>query len=193
MLALIFGASNLTRAESNDAPSTPEIVFPVYEYRVGGNSVLTPVDIQRAVYPFLGPTITIADVESARQALESLYRDRGYSTASVTTPEQTVDSGIVRLEVTEGNVGRVRVTAARYVSGRQIASEMTAAVPGKPIHFPDLQASLARINQVSADRSITPILKAGRYPGEVDLGIARRRHAAAAHVRRAKRSIHHRH
>ena len=153
------------------APTATEsdILFDVYEYRIEGNTVLDTADIERAVYPYLGPDRSAGDVEQARQALESLYRDRGYSTALVSTPEQNVDYGIVRLSVTEGNVGRVRVTQARYVSGRQVAREMTAATPGRPIYFPDLQDDLASINSVSRDRSVTPVLKPGRQPGEVDL------------------------
>lgn len=161
-------ACNLGYAQ-DDVADEPELRFPISEYRVGGNTVLAAVDVERAVYPFLGPNKTAADVEQARQALEAIYREKGYSTALVSTPEQSVDSGIVRLEVTEGNVGRVRVTQARYVSGRQIAGEMTAASPGEPIHFPELQTNLSRINRVSPDRAVTPILKPGRNPGEVDL------------------------
>ena len=161
-------ACNLTLAQ-DDTAAEPELRFDVEEYRVGGNTVLDARDIEQAVYPFLGPDRTVADVELARQALEAAYRDKGYSTASVTTPEQSVASKVVRLEVTEGQVGRVRVTEARYTSGRQIAGEMTAATPGEPIFFPDLQANLSKINNVSPDRSVTPILKPGRNPGEVDL------------------------
>ena len=168
-LAIGLITCNPTLAQDDEATAEPDITFPVYEYRVGGNTVLEPAAIERAVYPHLGLKQSAEDVELARQALEAAYRERGYSTALVSTPEQTVDSGIVRLEVTEGNVGRVRVTEARYVSGRQIAREMTAATPGAPIHFPELQDTLARINRASPDRSVTPILKAGRRPGEVDL------------------------
>ena len=169
MLTIGLLMSAAVAAQDDAAASTAEIRFDVYEYRVGGNTVLSPVQIERAVYAHLGPQKTVEDVELARQELEAAYRDAGYSTAFVSTPEQSVGSGVVRLNVTEGNVGRVRVTQARYVSGRQIASEMTAANPGRPIHFPELQDSLARINRVSPDRTVTPVLKPGRNSGEVDL------------------------
>ncbi|MBL8270176.1 ShlB/FhaC/HecB family hemolysin secretion/activation protein, partial [Steroidobacter sp.] len=81
----------------------------------------------------------------------------------------TVDEGIVRLKVTEGRLDRVRVTGARYFSNGAIRSELTALQSGSVMSLPELQTQLGQINQQSRDRSITPVLKAGRSPGTVDI------------------------
>jgi len=143
--------------------------FNIFEIRVRGNTVLDNRSIESAVYRFLGTGRSIDDVEAARSVLETAYRDAGFSTALVSIPEQTVDSGIVRLEVTEGRIGRIRVRNARYVSGRDIRAAIGSVEPGNPVYFPDLQQDLRKINRMSADRSVTPILKPGRVAGEVDL------------------------
>jgi len=164
-LPVVLGlGSAITHAQQEDR-------FDVWEYRVGGNSVLDAKEIERTVYPLLGPGKTIEDVEAARSALEETYRSLGYSTALVAIPEQSVDHGVVRLEVTEGDVGRVTVSGARYVSGRDIRTELEAVAPGRPIYFPDLQQDLRNINRISADRVVTPILKPGADSGEVDLDL----------------------
>lgn len=168
ILLLALFAVEASAQESTEAENGIDY-FDVWEYRVGGNSVLPNRAIEKAVYGFLGPGKTIDDVEKARAALEAAYRGQGYSTALVSIPEQSVDSGIVRLTVTEGHIGRVRVTNARYFSGRQIRAQADSVKVGQPILFPELQEDLSEINRVSSDRSVTPILKAGRDPGEVDL------------------------
>ena len=151
------------------ADGASELSFNIWEIRVGGNSVLDAPTIEALVYPHLGRDKTIEDVEAAQEALATAYRDAGYTAASVTIPEQTVDSGIVRLEVAEGRLGRLRVREARYVSGRDVMSEMTSLSPGEAISFSGLQEDLVAVNARSPDRTVTPVIRAGRDPGELDV------------------------
>ena len=162
LMGLALGAGASAHAQQG-------ALFDIWEYRIGGNTVLTSRQIETAIYEFLGPAQSIDDVERARTVLEQQYRDAGYSTALVTIPEQSVVDGIVRLEVTEGTLGQVRVTNARYVSGRDIRAEIDSLKTGEPISFPEFQEDLSDVNRLSADRSVTPILKAGRRPSEVDV------------------------
>jgi hemolysin activation/secretion protein len=143
--------------------------FDVYEYRVLNNSVLSELQIDKAVYPFLGPRRSFADVQAARAALERTYRDAGYSTVFVDVPEQSVDSGIVRLKVTEGRLGHLKVSGARYFPARQILKETASLVPGSVPHFPDVQRDLTQVNGATRDRAVTPVLRSGEIPGTVDL------------------------
>jgi hemolysin activation/secretion protein len=153
--------------ESDSAESSAP--FGVWEYRVLGSKVLDQRSVERAVYPYLGPHRTIADVQAARAALEAAYRAAGYNTVYVDVPEQTVDQGIVRLSVTEGRLDRVRVTGARYFSNHQILAALPALKSGEVPHFPDVQQELTDLNRRTRDRAVTPVLRAGRYPGTVDV------------------------
>lgn len=148
---------------------TTSEAFIIDEYRVLGNSVLPAIDIEALIYPYLGAGKTIADVELVRQALEKLYKDKGYGAIYVDIPEQTVDSGIVRLKVTEGKLDRVRITGARYFANGKIREKMTALTAGSVLSLPELQAQLGEVNQQSRDRVVTPVLKAGNSPGTVDI------------------------
>jgi hemolysin activation/secretion protein len=134
-----------------------------------GNSLLASTDIERAVYEHLGPDRAIEDVEAARVALEQAYRARGYATVYVDIPEQDVDSGVVRLHITEGRLNRVVVEGARYFSGRQIRARFTAAEQGATPDLAQLQQQLSQVNSETRDRQITPVLAAGPVPGTLDL------------------------
>jgi hemolysin activation/secretion protein len=158
-----------SREAAGGESAAPEERFGIWEYRVLGSQVLEPAAVERALYEHLGPAKTIGDVETARQALEAAYRNAGYSTVFVDIPEQSVDAGIVRLNVTEGKLDRLRVTGARYFSNRQLLSRLPALERGAVPHFPAVQAQLADLNRETADRSVTPVLRAGRYPGTVDV------------------------
>lgn len=49
--------------------------------------------VERAVYPFMGPGRTEADVEGARAALQAAFEGAGYVAVSVFIPEQSVEGG----------------------------------------------------------------------------------------------------
>ncbi|MDD5272944.1 MAG: hypothetical protein PHU14_09525, partial [Methylovulum sp.] len=46
--------------------------FDLFELRVKGNTLLERTQLERTVYPFLGPQKSIETVEKAREALEKL-------------------------------------------------------------------------------------------------------------------------
>lgn len=166
-------------AQTEQPISMPEVTvsadplqphFDVLEYQVEGNSVLPAIAIEKAVSPYLGYERTIADVEKAREALEKAYQGAGYLTVLVDIPEQEVESGIVRLVVVEGSVQRLRVVGSRYYSLGRIKAQAPSLQPGTVPYFPEVQKELAALNR-TPDRRVTPVLKAGRTPGTVEVDL----------------------
>jgi hemolysin activation/secretion protein len=154
------------------AAAAAQNTFDIQEFRVLGNHLLAAVVIERAVYPYLGPAGTIETVKQAADALEKAYQDSGYGTVFVDIPEQQVDDGIVRLKVTEGVLERVHVRGDRYFSDRQIRAALPALQAGQTPQLSALQSELGALNVRSADRTITPVLKAGTEPGTLDVDLA---------------------
>lgn len=163
-LAALLAAASPRAAEQEER-------FDVWEYRVLGNSVLPAAQIEAALYPRLGTSRSLADVEETRKALEALYRDHGYGAVFVDVPEQEVADGVVRLKVTEGRLDRVRITGARYFANGQIREAVPSLQRGKVVNLPQLQQQLMDVNRQSADRQVTPVLRAGREPGAVDVDL----------------------
>lgn len=145
--------------------------FDLFEFSVEGNTVLADVEIERAVYPSLGPGKTAADVEKARAALEAAYQQSGYLSVSVVVPEQSVSSGVIRLQVVEGQVERLKVSGNRYTSRQDLRAEVPELKPGSVPHFPTMQAELAQAGR-SPDRRVTPLLRPGSRPGTMEVEIA---------------------
>jgi len=145
--------------------------FDVLEYRVLGNSVLPARDIEGVLYPLLGTAKTLKDVEDARKALEDLYHRKGYGTAFVDIPPQTVHEGIVRLHVTEGTLEKRTIGGARYFAERDVIAQLPASEPGHVLELAKLQDELTAVNRETPDRQVVPVLKAGSQPGTVDLAL----------------------
>ncbi|PPD51142.1 MAG: peptidase S9, partial [Methylobacter sp.] len=145
--------------------------FDLFELRVKGNTLLERKQLERTVYPFLGPKKTIETVEKARGALEKLYHDQGYQTVGVDIPEQDVQNGVVYLQVVEGKVSRLRVKDSRYFSLGSIKASVPELAEGHVPNMPKMQEQLAAIDSQSNDRKVTPILRPGEAPGTVDVDL----------------------
>jgi len=157
-------------ADAHAAPA-PQSHFFINEYRVEGNTVLPRIAVEKAVYPYLGENRTIDDVEKARKNLEQTYHDAGYPTVFVDIPEQDVVGGAVRLHVSEGRIGRVRVVGSGYYSLGRIREKIPALAQGTVPSLPQMQQQLGAINRVSTDLQVVPMFHAGATPGKVDVDL----------------------
>lgn len=150
--------------------AAPAQTFEVQAYDVEGNSILSQLDIEKAVYPQLGPGRTNDDVEKARAALERAYHSRGYQSVVVDVPPQTVEQGIIRLRVVEAPVGRLRVVGSEYHSLGEIKRLAPSLAEGQSPNFTQAQKELAELNRLP-DRQVTPVVRPGRVPGTVDIDL----------------------
>ncbi|OGS97062.1 MAG: hypothetical protein A3K04_10955 [Gallionellales bacterium RBG_16_56_9] len=144
--------------------------FDIIEFRVVGNTVLSRGRIEEVVYPFLGDAKTVDDAEKARAALEMVYHDAGYLTVFVNIPEQKVEGGVVRLEVQEGKVEKLRVVGSRYYSLGVIKERVPEFAEGNVPYFPAVRKQLASVN-ITPDRQVAPVLRPGKSPGKVEVDL----------------------
>ena len=142
--------------------------FDILEYQVAGNTVLPDAQIEQAVMPFMGPQLSLEQVEAARTALEKAYQGAGYLTVFVDIPDQRVDEGVVRLQVTEGRVDRISVTGSRYYAQGRIRAGAPEVAEGQVPNFNVVQQQVAALSR-SETRRVQPVLKPGAVPGKVDV------------------------
>lgn len=155
--------------EAGPALSKPA-VFNIMEYQVDGNTLLPVIDVEEAVYPFLGFGKTPADIEAARAALENAYQKRGFATVTAEIPPQDAASEVVKLRVVERPVGRLRVRGSRYFSLDAIKQAAPSLAEGTVPNFDEVEEDIVDLNLIP-DRRVTPVLKAGIAPGTVDVDL----------------------
>src|ERR1039457_7010655 len=107
----------LTLATLIAAPcSAQDEHFDIVRFQVEGNTLLPEAEVQGIVAPLAGPQRVYGDIQKALEALERAYRAAGFSTVQVYVPEQELTSGVVRLQVTEGVIGKVDRKSTRLNS-----------------------------------------------------------------------------
>jgi hemolysin activation/secretion protein len=151
------------------ASEGPESVgFTIQEFIVQGSELLPPEKVAQVLKPFKGPGKTIRDIENARLELEKAYQKLGYPTVLVVVPEQTVDEGIVRLNVVEARLVHIEVTGSNYYSRYNILGKLPSVQTGALLNEQVFVKELDAVN-ANPDLKIAPVLKPGSEPGTVDL------------------------
>ena len=160
-------SAKVTKAGETSPAEVQQRLF-IREIRVAGAQTLPRIEVEEAVYPFLGPGRTFEDVEKARAALEKAYHEKGYKATQVVIPEQTGAGGLVLLQAFEGKVGSLRVKGAKYFLPSRIKQAARSLAEGKVINFNDVTRDIVALNR-SADRSVDPKLTPSGEPGVFDV------------------------
>ena len=102
-------AAGQVETEASRPPKREGPRFPIERFEVTGNTLLTPSQVEQELAPFQGADKSLEDVQKARDALQKRYEAEGFLTVAVAIPQQTVESGVVRLQVLEARLGRIEV------------------------------------------------------------------------------------
>jgi hemolysin activation/secretion protein len=162
--------ANSDAAKPAEAAPTVKARFDIDEFRVEGADSLPQIEVEAAVYPFLGPHRTSDDVEKARAAVEKAYHDKGFQSVGVSIPQQDAQRGFIVLKVAENRVGRLRVKGSRYFDLAKIKSKAPSLQEGELPNFQAVTKDIVALNQWP-DRRVTPALRAGVTPGTVDVDL----------------------
>lgn len=142
--------------------------FDIEAYDVAGNSILSADEIERAVYPHMGPQRRATDVEAARAALQKAYEDKGYSSVFVQIPQQSPETGIIKLQVTEARIASVKVTGARFAGDDDILARVPELRQG---NIPNLRRAEEQLSEANRfpERRVTPVVEPGQEPGTLNV------------------------
>ena len=145
--------------------------FNIVRFQVEGNTLLPEAGVQGILAPLAGPGRVYGDIQKALEALEQAYRRLGYSTVQVFVPEQELTSGVVRLQVTEGVVGKVIVSGNdRFDTGNVLAGLPSLKV-GKVPNLRELSQNIQLSNENPA-KQVEVVLGVSEEEGKVDAKIA---------------------
>jgi len=165
LLFAVMGASPPGSAEE-----VAPLRFPIARYVVEGATLVTPAEIEAAVAPYVGQDKDFSDVQSALEAIEALYAERGYSAVHVLLPEQELEAGMVRFEVVEGRYGKVTVKNNRFFSEANVLNALPSLRSGGIPQSKQVARELRLANENPA-RQLNVVLKGGEREDEVDASV----------------------
>jgi hemolysin activation/secretion protein len=135
---------------------------------IAGNTVIPEESIRAVVAPYIGKSITIADLETIRRRFTRLYIDGGYINSGAVLPDQNVSNGVVTYRFVEGRVTDINVAGTDHFKPGYFSSRFARA-SAAPFNIENLQTEQQILLQDPLIKRLNIELVPGLVPGEASL------------------------
>jgi hemolysin activation/secretion protein len=141
----------------------PEAII-IKRFEVIGSTVFSPEELAKVLAPFTNKPISLTEVFQARTAITELYFKKGYITSGAYIPLQTMESGVVRIQVVEGTLEDIQVTGTRRLRRNYIRSRLNRATE-PPLNRERLLEALQLLQLNPLIQNLSAELTAGTRQG----------------------------
>ncbi len=154
--------------DSANAPagitSGSDETFVVNGIELAGSSVFTTEDFADLFAEYTGRPITFNELLQLRSAVTDRYVEAGFLTSGAFIPPQTLEDGLVTVQVIEGEIEEIEIVGTRRLKPGYIRSRLgIAAKP--PINADRLLEALQRLQIDPLIETVSADLQAGVRPG----------------------------
>jgi hemolysin activation/secretion protein len=139
----------------------------VRKFELVGNTVFSNGELSQVTAPYEGREITSDELENLRIDLTRYYVDRGYINSGAVIPDQTVQDGIVRIQIVEGVLSEINVSGNRRLRTRYVEDRIE--IGDVPLNINQLQEKLQLLQQNRRIEQVDAALKPGAVPGQAEL------------------------
>lgn len=154
--------------QPSEAITAPKIF--IKDIRLTGNTAFTSRQLGEVTDPYKNRDLTAEDLESLRLALTAYYINRGYVTSGALIPEQTVENGILDLQIIEGKLTEINVDDLQWFRPSYFQSRLNLAA-GPPLSVNELQERLQILQTDPRVQRINAELRPGLTRGESTLDV----------------------
>ncbi|MEA5504187.1 ShlB/FhaC/HecB family hemolysin secretion/activation protein [Halotia wernerae UHCC 0503] len=130
--------------------------FQVDRIEVVGSTIFTSEQFTAITSPFVGRKVTFAELLQVKDAITKLYTDKGYVTTGALIAPQSIEAGVVKIQVVEGSLQDIQITGNNRLQDQYIRSRIRLGAK-KPLNVPRLLENLQmlrldpRIQNLSAE------------------------------------------
>lgn len=145
-------------------PSNAPATLTVKKFEVVGSTVFSQERLAEVLAPFTNRFISLAELFQARSAVSQLYIDEGYITSGAYIPPQTLQDGVVRIQVVEGSLEDIQVTGTEELNPNYVRSRIAVATE-PPLNRERLLEALQLLQLNPLIENLSAELSAGTRPG----------------------------
>lgn len=153
-----------TPTPEEDFPGTAPGQVTVKQFKFVGSSVFSQEELAEVTKPFTNRQISFSELLQARSAVTKLYVDNGYVTSGAYIPPQTIENGIVTIEIVEGSLEDINVKVEGRLQPFYVRDRISLATD-KPLNVPRLLEALQLLQLDPLIEKISAELSAGTRPG----------------------------
>ena len=150
-------------------PGGPRFLLKAIQF--GESKFLTKQELDAVTAPYVGKRIDFSDLQSLIAAINALYQTKGMITGIATLPPQQVTGGVVRIQLTEGRLGRTSIEGRVQTSEGYITRRVPLPKPGEVLDVPEISRQVIWFNRTN-DVQIRTLLQPGTTFGLTDVQLA---------------------
>ncbi|MBW4646271.1 MAG: ShlB/FhaC/HecB family hemolysin secretion/activation protein [Goleter apudmare HA4340-LM2] len=156
--------------ESNFIPEqlTPDHLpqtITVEKFEVVGSTVFTPEELAQVTADLINRPISLVELFQARTRITDFYVQRGYITSGAYIPPQTIQSGVIKIQVVEGKLQDIQVTGNQRLNSNYLRSRLALAT-SSPLNREQLLEALQLLQLNPLIKNLSAELSAGSRSGE---------------------------
>jgi hemolysin activation/secretion protein len=162
--------TGLLLKQDNGNALPPSAPFVVKSIAISGNTEFDTATLHALVNDVEGKSLTLEELGKVVDRITAYYHDHGYSLARAIIPAQTIEGGVVRVQVIEARYGKVKLDNRSRVSSSLLESTLSSLQSGQPIEQKALDHSLLLLSDIPGVATLST-LKPGDTVGTSDLTI----------------------
>lgn len=135
----------------------------------GNEEIATPV-LNNIIEPYIGMTITLAELQQVTQKITDYYHEQGYIYSRAYLPAQTLEQGVVKIAILEAKYDQIHIENQSDLSDSLIQSILHPLQSGDIVSAGILQQQLMILNGLNGVKTRN-VLSAGRHLGTSDLTV----------------------
>ena len=163
------GASSLPAIRPDTQAAMPDTApFLVRQLRIEGNTVFDSATLQALLATMQDKRLTLSQIAEGIEAITTYYRGAGYPLARAIIPAQTIEDGVIRVQVIEANWGQVEVRNNSAVQDPVLMRTLSELEKGSVIRLDELERATLLLSDLPG---VLPraLLRAGQEFGSSDL------------------------
>lgn len=157
----------------NQSPSVEDIPgeILVKKFEVIGSTIFSEQELAEVLQPFTNQTLTFAELIQAQETVTKLYQENGYITSGAFIPAQTLQDGVVKIQVIEGTVESIEIEGLERLNPRYVRSRIAVATK-PPLNQQKLLEALQLLQVNPLIATISTELSAGTEVGSSVLKVS---------------------
>lgn len=150
--------------------STP---FFLQKLEFSGNTRLPTAALNALAAGLAGREVSLRELDELTRRITSAYRDQGFPLARAVLPAQTIENGVVRIDVYEATLGSIKLSNASAVRDSVIRTQTSNLRPNEVVTDAALERALLLASDLPAT-DFEAVLKPGERVGSTDLELRTR-------------------
>jgi hemolysin activation/secretion protein len=136
----------------------------VERFEVLGSTVFSKEELAKVTENFTNRPITLAELFQARSKITELYVNKGYITSGAYIPPQTIQSGVIKIQVVEGSLEDIQISGTQRLNPNYVRSRLAIAT-SPPLNRDKLLEALQLLQLNPLIDNLSADLSAGVRPG----------------------------